>query len=120
MSNAHAAAKAKPEVTKVPWGLPPSLVSLLPADAATIATLIPTPAVMAVQDKAVSDPKPAKSTPFLDALRTLPDTYTTNGAAAFSTTGSTLVDLFADLNPTTRADKVYKLLDKAWEEDAEA
>jgi hypothetical protein len=49
----------------------------------------------------------------------VPDTQTWNGAAAFSTTNSALLDLFDGLQAGVKAEAVFELLADAWEEDAD-
>lgn len=109
---------SQPEVSpKVPnahagWDLPAHMIQLMsiPAAEAVAQLLGPLP------------PLP-KSNSFLDAMRNTQGdnsgfTRTENGALAFSSTGSALVDLFFELAPGVEASHLNGLLDEAWNEDA--
>lgn len=60
------------------------------------------------------------SNAFMDAMRATTNLTTTeNGALAYKSTESPLVDLFFDLAPSVGAEHLYKLLAKAWAVDPE-
>ncbi|KAH7105829.1 hypothetical protein BKA62DRAFT_688120 [Auriculariales sp. MPI-PUGE-AT-0066] len=62
--------------------------------------------------------KPKAWNAFIDALEeTASLTRTTNGAVAFSTTGSACLDVFSSLNSETRPSDYTRLLSAAWAED---
>ena len=58
--------------------------------------------------------------PMMDALKaTAHRTFTENGAPAYSSTTSPLLDAFQGLRPHARGDNIFPLLDRAWKEDPE-
>ncbi|KAL1407488.1 hypothetical protein Q8F55_006921 [Vanrija albida] len=110
-----AAAAARPK-----WELPPNFAALLaqPAQVAVETLLAAAGVPLPSQPPAKKEVKaPAPSAPFLDALHTMPDAQTTNGAPAYKSTDSPLVDLFYLLTPGVGATDVFAAMDKAWAED---
>jgi hypothetical protein len=99
------------------WDLPPHIIQLMsiPVEQA-VAQLIPKAPHPATT-------KPDTANAFLNAMRAMyGDTYTLteNGAIAFKSTGSPLVDLFFDLSPPRQSKAVFflfVLLEKAWAVD---
>jgi hypothetical protein len=57
------------------------------------------------------------ASPFLNALQSMPDTATWNGALAHADTGEPLLDLFNGLSAYTEPEEVFTLLDGAWAVD---
>jgi hypothetical protein len=94
------------------WDLPAHVIQMMSI-----------PAVEAVAQLVGPPPPPPQSNSFLDAMRNTQDdnngfTRTENGALAFSSTDSALVDLFFDLAPGVEAPHLYELMGKAWAEDS--
>ncbi|CAK9781457.1 hypothetical protein CC85DRAFT_325756 [Cutaneotrichosporon oleaginosum] len=104
---------------KSAWAIPAALKDLIALDAsartAVIDKMLQTthPGLPAT----AAPPTPVPSAPFLDALKRVPDTITWNGAAAFKSTNSALLDLFDGLQAGVKAEDVFKMLQKAWKED---
>lgn len=102
------------------WDLPAHIIQLMsiPVDQA-VAQLLKPPFTDTINTKT----KASVATPnaFMDAMKAVPKlTRTENGAAAYTTTDSPLVDLFFDLSPPVDAEHLFELLGKAWDVDSEA
>lgn len=101
------------------WTLPPAFTDLLGkpiAEALDILVPPPPPLPKKKREAAAKAAKEMqKTSAFLTALASAPDTKTWNGAKAFSSTGEALLDLFNDLSPGIKAEKLFDLLDKAWD-----
>jgi len=102
------------------WDLPAHIIQLMsiPVDQAVAQLLKPLS-----RDDARTKTKASVATPnaFMDAMKAVPKlTRTENGAAAYTTTDSSLVDLFFDLSPPVDAEHLFELLGKAWDVDPEA
>lgn len=97
------------------WSLPSTLQSLLASPfQQTIDQLIPPPSAAPPTPPA---PTVAHDAPFLKAMKKGPDGRTENGALAFLSTESPLVDLFYELTPGVGAERLWQLLETAWKED---
>lgn len=63
---------------------------------------------------------PEVQNPMMDALKaTANRTFTENGAPAYSSTASPLLDAFHGLRPHVRGGSISPLLERAWKEDPE-
>jgi hypothetical protein len=97
------------------WSLPPSFMALLTAPfSQTIEELVPLVPAQVPRYK----PAPDAAAPFMTALLKTPNARTDNGATAYTSTNSELVDLFFEFTPGVGAERLYELLDKAWAVDA--
>ncbi|TXT15922.1 hypothetical protein VHUM_00425 [Vanrija humicola] len=100
------------------WALPSSFTDLLAkpiAEALDILLPPPPPLPRKKREAAAKAAKDLeKTSAFLSALASAPDTQTWNGAKAFSTTGEALLDLFNDLAPDITGEELFDLLDRAW------
>lgn len=108
----------QPNIQHPGWDLPPQLIQLLsiPVDMA-VATLVhnPPPSYRST----LNGNHTAETSAFLEAMRALPTlTRTANGATAYTSTSSALVDLFFDLTPKVTAVNLFEMLAKAWVVDA--
>lgn len=102
------------------WDLPAHIIQLMsiPVDQAVAQLLKPLS-----KDEARTRTPASAATPnaFMDAMKAVPKlTRTENGAAAYTTTDSPLVDLFFDLSPPVDAEHLFELLGKAWAVDPQA
>jgi hypothetical protein len=61
--------------------------------------------------------KDGPKVPFLSAMATTGDTITPKGALAHKSTDSPIVDLFYELTPGVKSDRLYELLEAAWKKD---
>lgn len=97
------------------WSLPESFhpLLLLPL-LEVIDTLLPATSLSRAPILVATPPPPA---PFIEALKRQPDALTDNGALAYTSTGSPLVDLFFELTPGVNVSRLFNLLESAWEED---
>lgn len=82
--------------------------------------------LLPVKQSVVHDAPPADAAmpevrnPMIDALKaTANRTLTENGAPAYSSTESPLLDAFQGLRPHAHGDNISPLLEKAWREDPE-
>lgn len=63
---------------------------------------------------------PELRNPMMDALKaTANRTFTENGAPAYSSTTSPLLDAFQELRPHVHGDNISPLLESAWKQDPE-
>jgi hypothetical protein len=104
------------------WSLPPAFLALLADVPANLSRLsddlwpCTTPnQKAATPGSAIKDDAP--SHPFIDALKSNPDTFTDKGARAHKSTQSAIVDLFFDFAQGIEPVRVFNLLEAAWKED---
>ncbi|WVN85051.1 uncharacterized protein L203_100193 [Cryptococcus depauperatus CBS 7841] len=100
------------------WSLPATFLELLASPYPQILDELipanpPTPPLKLSELALESEPHP-----FIDALRTIPDTYTEKGALAYKSTSSHLVDLFFDFSPGIKPERLFELLEDSWKEDS--
>jgi hypothetical protein len=92
----------------------------IPVDQAVTQLLKP-PAPTTTDTKTKTNGSVPAANAFMDAMKAVPNlTRTENGAAAYTTTESPLVDLFFDLSPPVDAEHLFGLLGKAWAVDPDA
>jgi hypothetical protein len=99
------------------WDLPAHIIQLMsiPVDQAVAQLLNPPPPPTTITKTNGSTPI---ANAFMDAMKAVPNlTRTENGATAYTTTDSPLVDLFFDLSPPVDAEHLFGLLGKAWAVD---
>jgi len=108
------------------WSLPDHFVQLLQEDVDTaVDSLIPQTSIQSQIGAATSRAaqsslaikKKLLSVPFMSALLNRPTAATQNGAAAHFTTDSALVGLFFEFAPGIKAERLFQLLDLAWNKD---
>jgi hypothetical protein len=112
---------SKPKTANHPgWDLPAHIIQLMsiPVDQAVARLLKPPPTTTTTNISTKTNGSAPPSDAFMNAMKAVPNlTRTENGAAAYTTTDSPLVDLFFDLSPPTDAEHLFGLLGKAWAVD---
>jgi hypothetical protein len=112
---------SKPKTANHPgWDLPAHIIQLMfiPVDQAVAQLLKPPAPTTTSNIKTNTNGSTPIANAFMDAMKAVPNlTKTENGAAAYTTTESPLVDLFFDLSPPVDAEHLFGLLGKAWAVD---